>query len=169
MHQRASTTVEKGKQKDGAQLVSSGYWCSVLWSQVFAQPKSNIRQPFVSTSSAEREELPEVSQGSSTSAGIIIRMTYIALLVQNTLLGHFRLPLDMILLPFQSLNICPLLPVTLAQFNWAVTYILSWKKFCSQVKWNSKSKHADKLQQPNLQNIDWDTNHSFLLLLQPDQ
>jgi len=65
------------------------------------------------------------SQGSSTSAGIIIRMTCIALLVQNTLLGHFRLPLDMILLPFQSLNICPLLPVTLAQFNWAVTYILS--------------------------------------------
>ena len=128
------------------------------------------------------------------SAGIIIRMTCIALLVQNTLLGHFRLPLDMILkdgesmdkirghteseirketdkhlLPFQSLNICPLLPVTLTQFNWAVTYILSWKKFCSQVKWNSKSKHADKLQQLNLQNIDWDTNHSFLLLLQPDQ
>jgi len=75
------------------------------------------------------------SQGSSTSAGIIIRMTCIALLVQNTLLGHFRLPLDMILLPFQSLNICPLLPVTLTQFNWAVTYILSIHFFycCSQI------------------------------------
>jgi len=100
-------------------------------------PSNSRQQPFVSTSSAEREELPEItsSQGSSTSAGIIIRMTCIALLVQNTLLGHFRLPLDMILLPFQSLNICPLLPVTLAQFNWAVTYILSIHFFycCSQI------------------------------------
>jgi len=45
--------------------------------------------------------------------------------LEGTPESEIRKETDKHLLPFQSLNICPLLPVTLAQFNWAVTYILS--------------------------------------------